>query len=327
MRPLLFILAAAAAFAQAPDPPPTFKAGTAIVRVDVQVIHRNKPVGGLTASDFSVTDAGQPAGALTLDKDNDHLEVLLLLDVSGSMGQLLGRMGSVAQKALAVLKPDDKVGVMLFARRSEVVLEPDADRRAAVAVIRDAAVERNSTLGAGSSLNEAVMAAAEYFKQRPYDGRRALVVLTDNGGLSKELPDEKVIQSLAEAEVVLNGIVPDGVDPPRPPPKGVEVNPDYTPANIFRLAEESGGEWMRSDKPEKLGEMLDRIRQRYTIYYPAPESAPGLWRALEVTLSPATRARYGNAKVRSRPGYFSGPVQAASSSGSGGAPWSSATPR
>jgi VWFA-related protein len=313
------MVAAAAAFAQAPDPPPTFKAGTAVVRVDVQVIHRGKPVSGLAASDFSVLDAGQPASALTLDKDNDHLEVLLLLDVSG-------RMGAVAQKALAVLKPEDKVGVMLFARRSEVVLEPDADRRAAVAVIRDAAVERNSSLGAGSSLNEAVLAAAEYFKQRRYDGRRALVVLTDNGGLSKELPDEKVIQELAAAEVVLNGIVPGGVDPPKPPPKGVEVNPDYTPANVFRLAEESGGEWMRSDKPEKLGEMLDRMRQRYTIYFPAPEASPGEWRALEVTLSTAARTRYGNAKVRSRPGYFSGPVQAASS-GSGGSPWSSETPR
>lgn len=302
------MFAAVAVWAQAPEPPPTFQAGTSVVRVDVQALGRGRPIPALTAADFTVLDNGQPAGPITLDQDHDRLEVILLLDVSGSMGRLLGRMGAVAQKALAVLKPDDKVGVMLFARRSEVVLEPDADRRAAVAVIRNAAIDKDGRLGAGSSLNEAVLAAAEYFKQRHYEGRRALVVLTDNGGLSKELPDEKVIQELARAEVVLNGIVPDGVNPPEPFPNGIEVNPDYTPANVFRLAEASGGEWMRSDKPEKLGEMLDRIRQRYTIYYPAPAAAPGEWRTLTVGLSPAASARFGNAQIRSRPGYFSGPA-------------------
>lgn len=277
-----------------------------MVRVDVQALRRGHPVAGLTAADFTVLDNGQPAGALTLDQDHDRLEVILVLDVSGSMGKLLGRMAAVAQKALAVLDPADTVGVMLYARRSQVVLEPDADRRAAVSVIRDAAIEKDGTLGAGSSLNEAVLAAAEYFQKRPYNGRRALVVLTDNGGLSKELPDEKVIRELARAEVILNGIVPGGVGRPEPPPKGVEVNPDYTPANVFRLAEESGGEWIRSDKPEKLGEMLDRIRRRYTLSYRAPESAPGEWRTLTVDLSPAARVRLGNVQIRSRPGYFAG---------------------
>jgi len=302
------MFAAAGLWAQAPEPPATFQAGTSVVRVDVQALRRGRPILGLTAADFTVLDNGQPISPLTLDQDHDHLEVLLVLDVSGSMGRFLGRMAAVAQKALAVLKPDDKVGVMLFARRSQVVLEPDADRRAAVAVIRDAAIEQDGTLGAGSSLNEAVMASTEYFSHRSYGGRRALVVLTDNGGLSKELPDERVVRELARAEVVLNGIVPDGVDRPEAPPKGVEVNPDYTPANIFRLAEESGGEWMRSDKPEKLGEMLDRIRQRYTLSYRAPASPAGEWRTITVELSPEARARYGKAEIRSRPGYFSGPA-------------------
>ncbi len=324
MRPLLIMVATAALWAQAPEPPPVFQAGTAVVRVDAQVTQRGKPVKGLTAADFVVLDDGQPISILSFEQERDSLEVLLLLDVSGSMGRLLGRMGAVAQQALAVLKPDDKVGVMFFARRASMILEPDVDRRAAVATIRGAAME--NTFGAGTSLNEAVLAAAEYFKNRPWAGRRALVVLTDNGGLSKELPDEKVIRELAAAETVLNGIVPDGVKPPEPPPKGVEVNPDYTPANVFRLAEESGGEWIRSDSPEKLVEMLERIRLRYSLSYRAPEAVASGWRTLKVDLSPAARARYGNAQVRSRPGYFSAPGQAASS-GSGGSPLSSSTPR
>lgn len=298
------MFASLAVWAQAPEAPPVFQAGASLVRVDVQVTSRGAPVDGLTASDFAVLDNGRPAGPLTLDAGLGRLEVLLVLDVSGSMGRLLGRMGTVAQSALGVLHPDDRVGVMLFARRSEVVLDPGEDRRAAAAFIRDAAVGRHESLGAGSSLNEAVLAAANYFLDRPYSGRRALVVLTDNGGLSQELPDERVVQELSRAGVVLNAIVPDGVNPPKPPPKGVVLNPDYTPANVFRLAEESGGEWMRTSKPERLGEMLDRIRRRYALSYRAPESSPGEWRTLSVDLMPQARSRIRDARLRARPGYF-----------------------
>ena len=299
------MVAAGAAFAQAPQPPDTiFRTATAVVRVDAQATQKGRPVKDLTTFDFIVRDEGQGVEITSSGQESDHLEILLLLDVSGSMGKLLGRMGAVAQQALGVLKPEDRVGVMLFARRSEMVMEPDVDRRAAIAAIRDAALEKAGAMGAGTSLNEAVMAAADYFSARPWAGRRAIVVLTDNGGMGRDLPDENVIRELARAETVLNAIVPGGTKPPEPLPEGVEINPDYARSNVFRLAEGSGGEVIRTDDAAKLGEMLERIRLRYSLSYRAPEAPAGTWRKLTVDLSPSARDRYRNAVIRAKAGYF-----------------------
>ena len=50
--------------------------------------------------------------------------------------------------------------------------------------------------------------------------------------------------------------------------------------------------------------MLERIRSRYNLLYPAPAAQPGTFRRIQVELSPAARAKYPNASVRFRSGYY-----------------------
>ena len=43
-------------------------------------------------------------------------------------------------------------------------------------------------------------------------------------------------------------------------------NPDFTPANVFRIAEQTGGEVLRADKAGvRFQEMLEHIRVRYSL--------------------------------------------------------------
>lgn len=299
------MVAAMALAAQVPEPPVddlTFRTGTALVRVDVQVLERGRPVTGLTAADFIVKDNGVVQELVGFGQEAEPLQVLFVLDVSGSMGRVLREMAGVAQGALAALGPEDEVGVMLYSRRSRIAQELMADRRAALVALQEAALADD--LGAGTAMNEALLAACEYLKGLPpFAGRRALVVLTDNGGLNEMAPDEAVLRAMEEVNAVLNAIVTKDAKPPAPPRPGVAMNPDYTFNDVFLLARESGGDVLRADKPERLREMLERIRLRYGLGYRAPEAAAGEWRTLEVELAEGARRKYRRAEVRARAGY------------------------
>lgn len=288
--------------AQAPQEEVTFRTGTALVRVDAQVLDRGRPVTGLTAADFVVKDNGAVQTLAAFGQEAEPLQVLFVLDVSGSMGRLLKEMAGVAQGAMAALRPEDEVGVMFYSRRARVAQELSPDRRAAAVALQEAALEKD--LGAGTAMNEALLAACEYLSGlRPFAGRRALIVLTDNGGLNEKSPDEEVLRRLGEVNAVLNAIVTKDAKPPAPPRAGVEMNPDYSFNDVFLLARESGGEVLRADKPERLREMLERVRQRYGLGYRMPEGAPGEVRRVEVELAGAAREKYRRAEVRARKEY------------------------
>lgn len=279
-----------------------FRSTTALVSVDVLVTQAGKPVTGLRAEDFIVREEGVPRPVESFAHDAAPLQVLLLLDVSGSMGRMLRAAAETGRQALAQLAPQDEVAVFFFARRARLQQELTREKDLAARALREAAVE--SGLGAGTSLNDALLEAAAYLeKLPPFPGRRALIVLTDNGGVHYQLPDETVIRALSRVNAVANAIVPEGVRPPQPPDGA--VNPDFTPANIFLIADSTGGEVIRSnDAGRRLRQLLERIRLRYNLLIRPSPAPPGAYRRLSVELSPSGAARARGAVIRCRSGYY-----------------------
>jgi hypothetical protein len=111
---------------------------------------------------------------------------------------------------------------------------------------------------------------------------------------------------LLKADAVLNAIVIGRAIRPQPAAAGTYENPDFTPADVFKLAEATGGEAV---KVERAGaffpEMVARIRDRYTLAYHVPAGAKaGELRSIAVTLSPQAKLRYPKAVVRARSGYY-----------------------
>jgi VWFA-related protein len=304
--PLLFMVAAMGVAGQ--EAVPVFKTGAALVRVDAQVIERGKPVTGLAQLDFVVRDEGVVQELAGFGRESEPLDLLFVLDVSGSMGRILQRMAEVAQQAMGALKPEDRVGVLMFARRTRLALELTEDRRAAVTVLRDATMEKD--LGAGTSVYEAVLAASKVLGESGEPARRrALIVLTDNGGVNHELSHDKVLREMSRVNAVLNAIVPKDAEPPAPPPPGVELNPDYVRTNVFLLSEKSGGEVLKADRPERLRELLEHIRMRFILSYKPPVAEKGAFRRIEVDLTPEARRKYPKAEVCARAGYFAMEVE------------------
>jgi hypothetical protein len=50
--------------------------------------------------------------------------------------------------------------------------------------------------------------------------------------------------------------------------------------------------------------MIERIRSRYFIQYPAPPAEAGVFRKIRVELSPAAQRRHPDATIHARAGYY-----------------------
>jgi VWFA-related protein len=283
---------------------PTFKTGVSDVRVDLQVTQGDILVRNLRKEDFVVADEGAPQNLVAFAHGTDQLSLLILLDVSGSMTRYLTQIARTAREALKYLQPGDRIAIMVFARRSELHQE-FSDNHAESARQMAHAIEDHD-VGASTAINEAVIAAAQYMdKNAGPTGRRAILILTDNLSTSKMVPDEKAIRALTEAETVLDAIVVGRGIRPAPPKPGEYRNPDFTPADVFKLAEETGGEAVKSDRADaSFREMIERIRLRYTLAYHAPEAQPGAFRRITVDLTPEARKWYPAAVIHARRGYW-----------------------
>jgi VWFA-related protein len=286
------------------EPIATFKSGVSNVRIDIQVLKNNQLVTDLTAADFEVFDENVPQKITYFGREAEPLHLLLLLDVSGSMREHIEQVASVARQSLRFLRPRDKVAVMVFARNSKVRLEFTSDLDAVTTEIRNAVWDES--LGSGTAINDALVDAAKYIDTSADEtGRRSVLILSDNLGLNYKRPDEQVIRELNAANAVLNGIIVGKGERPEIRPGVTYRNTDFTPPNIFRISEDTGGESVKADRAgTAFSRMIERIRMRFSIHYTKPPGAIRGFRNVRVELTAAARFRHPDAVVRARRGYY-----------------------
>lgn len=290
-----------------PAQAPTFQAGVTLIKVDAAVTdHSGRPIRGLSLPDFEVYDENRLRKIAYFERESDPLDLLLLLDVSGSMHLSLAELASDARAALRPLGSGDRVAVMLFARTSAIEQPFTSDFGAVQREIRNAVDTQD--LGSGTLINAAIVAASQYMGRHAGSGRRAILIVTDNLSLNYRLPDEEVLRALYAADTTLNAILIGKQRRPEPPKPGTRLNPDFTPSDVFKLADQTGGEAIESRRAgESFELMIERIRLRYRLQYDAPPAAPGEFRHIRVELAPAARKRDPNVVIRARAGYYAVP--------------------
>lgn len=287
---------------QEPAEPATFKTDVANVRVDAQVFEGTRAVAGLTKADFLLYDNNAQQTIHYFEQEREPVTLLLVLDVSGSMSSYLERMAAASRTAMKGLRSGDQVGVLVFSRNSKLVTPFTTDLGKVSDDLHMAIRERD--LGSGTQINVALQDAAKIFnEQGPATGRRAILILTDNLGVNYQLNDETVIRALHDANTVCNAIV---VGKSKKTDRESRFqNPDFTVANVFGIADETGGDAIKSDKTgEAFTEILERIRSRYSLHYGSPGGEPGKFRQIRVELTAAAKARYPRATLRYRKGYY-----------------------
>lgn len=285
MKPLLAALtlvaaAPLAAFQQQPAAP-LFRGGIDVVRLDVSVVRSGKPVRGLTAADFVVTDDGVQQVVESVDVDHLPLSVQLVLDVSGSVfGDRLQQLIAAADGFVAALRPGERAGVLTFSHRFRVLVDMTPD----LASVRHAL---GSLLGEGrTALRDAVQLA---LATRHDEGSRPLVlVFSDGVDNASWLSEEAVLESARRVGVVIHLIRVAGQE--RAESRFVE-----------QLTETAGGRvWSArsdADLQRLFTTALDDMRGRYLLSFSPQRPRPG-WHELRV------RLKNGGGDIMARRGYF-----------------------
>jgi VWFA-related protein len=310
--PCLFLLLSitSALFAQQQTPPaeqtPVFRASITLVKVDVKATAgAGRNLTDLKREDFVVFDENEPQKISHFGHEFEPLDVLLLLDVSGSMWRSLGEMAATTHAALSQLHEGARVAVMEFAQRAQVMQPFTDDFRSVQTRILDTIYKQ--TLGRGTLINESLVSAAQYVKTEGATGRRAILIVTDNEGSQYQVKDQDVIRAMDAADAVLYAlVVREGGRPEAP---GRYSNPDIASGtDVFKLAQRTGGEVIDAGNiSETFKNIIERIRSRYSLQYPAPAGEAGSFRHIRVELAPAARRKYPDAVIKARTGYYVAP--------------------
>jgi VWFA-related protein len=279
--------------------------------VDAQVVDRdNRAITGLRISDFVLREEGRPQQILNFASENMPVDVLFLLDVSGSMRPHVQRIADAAHQALRALGPDDRVAIMVFDRQTRLRLP---FRKSQSEVMRE--FERlldQETFRGGTDITSGLYDAASYIgREGRREARRAIVILTDDQ-TEFNRDEEGVGRALTRADAVLCALLaPDammtgsGMPGGRRNPQGGGSWPGSGPsaggplggiilgrprgyagggggqgptmrgarthsAGTAQIARQSGGDSMPVDYSSALENTLSRIRQRYALYFNLP---------------------------------------------------------
>lgn len=279
----------------------TFRSDVALVHVDAEVRQGVRLVDGLQKESFVVTDDGKRQKVAYFGHQEEPLDVILLFDTREGMRPAVARVAEAAHTALGEMRQGDRVAVMAFDCKTDLIVDFTGDFRAAEQSVGNQVLHRGFKPGVDSCSIEIVRAlsgAAQLFLKQPRSNRRrAIVIVTHDKGTGIR-PDavRRAVRDLWQADAVVVGVIV------RIQWSGFWIGPPYHGAQY--AAEKTGGDTQDTDDAaEGLRETIRRLRSRYSLYYVLPQGRPGRERKIRVELTAEAARRYPGATIRARSGY------------------------
>ena len=252
----------------------TFRGGSDLVRVFVTVTDRDdRLVTTLTQDQFEVRDKGKPQPIALFDNSPQPIQLVVMLDVSGSMSGNLPLLRAASAHLFQRLRPDDVARVGTFGR--EVTISPDFtnDAEALVASL-PSEIPDNAPTPLWRSLDEAMDAF-----DTASDRRRVVLVLSDG----KNSPSFSFREPMVSQVDVIDRARKDGVmvyavgmrsrGMLRPRPAvgpgglGAMLTEDLPDPGLARVALESGGGYLEIRPRDDLGAAFARVAEELHSQY------------------------------------------------------------
>jgi VWFA-related protein len=240
-------------------------------------------VKGLGPEDFRVFEDGRPQEVSHFIGSESEREMVVAVDMSGSMHPAMATCREAVKRFLASLRPIDRVTLLAF---NDTVFT--VARREAAPETRLRAVERLRSWGS-TSFYDAVLRGLDLLER--HRGRRALVVFSDGEDMVSHATAEDV-QRRIEVSAAPVYLVAQGKAMRDPRLKKV----------LDRVAGVSGGRAFYTDRIEELdgvfSEIGEDLASQYLLAYsPSDGAKDGGWRAIRVEVAGEKRS------VRARQGY------------------------
>ena len=248
-------LAAAMSISLVAQQPPTFKGGTQVVSIFATVTDPQKRlVSSLTQEDFSIFDNEKPQPVVYFDNSIHPINVVVMLDTSGSMTLTIDLLKQAAEQFLIRLLPDDKARVGAFNDKIQFNAKWSNNRDQLITDVKDL------DYGNGTRLWDAVGASLDELKG--IDGRKVILVFTDGDDTESRMRLGTVIDRARAEEVMIYAIGLESIY--FNGQQKVRTRPD---GGLRKIADETGGGYFELTKASELASTFTKVAQELHSQY------------------------------------------------------------
>jgi Ca-activated chloride channel family protein len=260
-----------------------------VVQVTATVVDsRGRYVKGLPQSAFHVAEDDRPQAISHFAAEDVPLELIVAVDISGSMGPSMAKMKKAVKEFLAAVPARHQVTLLGF---NDTVIP--LTRGSKSPEDRMKAVDRLAAWG-GTALYDAILSAVDALGRQV--GRKAIVVFSDGEDEGSHVTLSDVEQRLEASDVTLYTIG-----------QGRGITLDSLKKILERLSRPTGGRALFTDSIDELHEafndLLDELSHQYLLGYPPTNDIrDNSIRRIKVTLD-------GPYQVRARQSYRAAPAK------------------
>ena len=280
----------------------------ALVNLNVSVTNRSGlALDNLKKEDFEVAENGQQQRVEFFQTATAPFNLVLVLDLSGSIKDKLDIVKSAALRFLDVIGPQDKVAVVAFTHEVRVVSQLTSDRNELRRRIKG--IERPE---GGTAFYEAMWFTLADTLRGTQGQRNAIVVMTDgvDSSLDRYNPAptrvsfNQLAHRLEESDTLIFPVYLD-TEYEEVFERSNSTSEAYAIARdqLDRIADLTGGRMFRAEKVGDLSgvykQVAAAIRTVYSVgYYPTNAERDGTYRRVRVSVNRPEAA------VRTRKGYY-----------------------
>jgi VWFA-related protein len=253
------------------------------VQVPVVVTSGGKFVRGLAVSDFALVQDGVPQRIESLASEDVPLDLVLAIDISGSMGPSMDEVKVAVKQLLAQLRPGDYATLVGFNDSTFLVAERETDQRA-----REDAVDLLASWG-GTALYDATIRAVDMVRRER--GRKGVVIFSDGEDRHSIARREDALARVQSSDAMLFTVA-----------FGRGASVPALRQGLERYARATGGRAFFARTPKDLdrvfADVVEELANQYMLsYVPRNLQRDGSWHTLKV------KVRSGRYQVRAREGF------------------------
>lgn len=248
-----------------------------LVRVTASVTDRNgRAIAGLRSSDFAVYEGGAERKIVDVTPATEPFNLILLLDVSGSVEERIDFIRKAARDFLNTASPQDRIAIIGFRDDIQIISDFTTDRSLLSRKLDD------FDAGGATSLYDALGYSLVHTLKPLRGERTAIVILSDGDDNRSFVPFPAILEATIESGALIYPLyVPSGLIPEASVPKPtITVDPMRTRYLTIttraaeegqKLADVSGGVFYSIKRLEELQKAYDdvvaQLRTAYTITY------------------------------------------------------------